>query len=354
MACAMNVFDPNEPASKASGIFGLPHLEDQAAIVLIPVAWEATTSYGGGAAAGPGAIFDASRQVDLFDLDVDRPYAAGIYMLANEPSISAWNVTAKAAAQEVITHYGELPAAEEHALLAVVNQHSEQVNAYVRLQTTRLLRSGKIVGIVGGDHSVPFGAFDAIGAELGEFGILHVDAHSDTRKAYEGFEYSHASIMYNALESIPAITRIVQVGIRDVCEQEIAYCQRQGERVRMVTDRELQRRLQKGESFASFAKDCVASLPSRVWVSFDIDGLDPQLCPHTGTPVPGGLSFAQAVGVLRELASSGRTIVGFDLNEVAPNQTDESDEWDANVGARMLYKLCAFTLASQGCCKLMA
>jgi agmatinase len=350
----MTVFDPNEPAAKASGIFGLPHQEDQATLVLLPVAWEATTSYGGGAAAGPSAIFDASRQVDLFDLDVERPYAAGIYMVPNDPSIAAWNITAKAAAQEVISRYGELPAAEEHALLAVVNQHSEQVNAYVRLQTTRLLRNGKIVGIVGGDHSVPFGAFEAIGAEVGDFGILHIDAHSDTRKAYEGFEHSHASIMYNALESISAISRIVQVGIRDVCEQEIEYCQRQGERVRMVTDRELQRRLQNGETFTSLAKHCVASLPDRVWVSFDIDGLDPQLCPHTGTPVPGGLSFTQAVSILRELASSGRTIIGFDLNEVAPNQTDENDEWDANVGARMLYKLCAFALASHGHCKLVA
>jgi agmatinase len=89
-----------------------------------------------------------------------------------------------------------------------------------------------------------------------------------------------------------------------------------------------------------------------VWISFDIDGLDPRFCPHTGTPVPGGLDFHEAVHLIGEVARSGRRIVGFDLNEVAPNGNDESDEWDANVGARLLYKLCAWTFASRGLCEL--
>jgi agmatinase len=348
----MTAFDPNGPSAKNSGIFGLPFSEAEAALVLLPVPWEATTSYGGGAAAGPAAIFEASKQVDLYDLDVDKPYAAGIHMLDADASLMAWNIEAKAAAQEVITRYGELPAHEETALLATVNSLSERVNAYVRLQTTRLLRNGKLVGVVGGDHSVPLGAFAAIGAETGAFGILHFDAHSDTREAYEGFQFSHASIMHNALESVPEIEHIVQVGIRDLCEQEMDYCNAHGRRVRMLTDREMQRRLQAGESFRSLASDIVSTLPNRVWVSFDIDGLDPQLCPNTGTPVPGGLSFAQALGILRELAASGRTIIGFDLNEVAPNLQNPDDEWDANVGARLLYKLCAFALATNARCKL--
>jgi agmatinase len=90
----------------------------------------------------------------------------------------------------------------------------------------------------------------------------------------------------------------------------------------------------------------VADLPPRVWVSFDIDGLDPALCPNTGTPVPGGLSFAEAVGLLRLLTASGRKVVGFDLSEVAPGP-DGRSRWDANVGARVLYKLIGFALMSQ-------
>jgi agmatinase len=92
----------------------------------------------------------------------------------------------------------------------------------------------------------------------------------------------------------------------------------------------------------------VTALPERVWISFDIDGLDPKYCPHTGTPVPGGLEFQQANFLLSVLVGSGKKIIGFDLNEVAPSLDDPNNEWDANVGARLLYKLSAWTLLSQG------
>ena len=120
----------------------------------------------------------------------------------------------------------------------------------MKRETSRLLDAGKIVGIVGGDHSVPFGALEAVAAKRPSFGVLHFDAHSDTRRAYEGFEHSHASIMFNVLERIPQVTKLVQVGIRDVCEQEIDYCKSQGARVRMFADRELVRRRHAGEPFA--------------------------------------------------------------------------------------------------------
>ena len=95
----------------------------------------------------------------------------------------------------------------------------------------------------------------------------------------------------------------------------------------------------------------VSSLPKKVWVSFDIDGLDPKFCPNTGTPVPGGLDFYEANYVLRRLVEAGKKIIGFDLNEVAPDPQGRSD-WDANVGARLLYKLTAWMLVSQGKAKL--
>jgi agmatinase len=182
---------------------------------------------------------------------------------------------------------------------------------------------------------------------------LHFDAHSDTRRAYEGFEHSHASIMFNVLERIPGVKKLVQVGIRDVCEEEIDYNKSQGSRVRTFTDRDLVKRRHAGEPFATTVKDIVKELPDEVWVSFDIDGLDQRFCPHTGTPVPGGLDTHEVVAILRGVAQAGKRIVGFDLNEVAPNPSDDADEWDGNVGARMLYKLIAFTLASQGKAKLL-
>ena len=346
-------FDPNAPAQPGSGVFGLPHSESEALVVLVPVPWEATTSYGGGASDGPKAIRDASAQVDLYDLDVEKPYDAGIHMLDEAEELIAANGKGKALAAKIIEAGGAGDDPELGQALAKVNELSGKVNAWVKKETARLLGAGKIVGIVGGDHSVPFGALEAVAARIPSFGVLHFDAHSDTRRAYEGFAHSHASIMFNVLEQIPQVTKLVQVGIRDVCEQEIDYCESQGARVRMFADRELVKRRHAGEPFASTAQAIVAELPAEVWVSFDIDGLDPRFCPHTGTPVMGGLDPAEVMAILRVLAASGKRIVGFDLNEVAPNQHDDHDEWDGNVGARMLYKMIAFTLASQGKAKLL-
>lgn len=341
-------FDPNAPAQPGSGIFGLPHTEEEALVVLVPVPWEATTSYGGGAAEGPRAIFDASMQVDLFDLDVDRPYQHGIHMREIPSDVRAWNVAGKAAAEKIIEHGGAGDDPQLRRALEAVNALSLKVNKHVEDEVNDLIGKKKVIGVVGGDHAVPWGAIRAMARHEKQLGVLHFDAHSDTRRAYEGFEHSHASIMYNVLEDVPEVTKLVQVGIRDVCEAEIDYCKKQGDRVSVFFDRDLSRRKMEGEAFAKIAREIVAQLPDRVWVSFDIDGLDPRYCPHTGTPVPGGLEFAEAIAVLRELARSGKRIVGFDLNEVAPNLADESDEWDGNVGARLLYKMIGFTLASQG------
>ncbi|MDB4944251.1 MAG: Agmatinase [Labilithrix sp.] len=346
-------FDPNAPARPGSGIFGLPHSESEACVVLVPVPWEATTSYGGGAAEGPRAILGASAQVDLYDLDVEKPYEAGIHMLPLPEVIAAANREGKELAAAIIDAGGAGEEPELVARLDRVNALSGKVNAWVESETSRLYDAGKVVGIIGGDHSVPYGALKALAARKKEFGILHFDAHSDTRRAYEGFLHSHASIMFNVVQDIPAMSKLVQVGIRDVCEEEIDFCKSQGSRVAMFTDRDLARRRFAGEPFAKTVEAIAAELPDEVWISFDIDGLDPRFCPNTGTPVPGGLDTRELVAVLRGVVEAGKRIVGFDLNEVAPNLEDDSDEWDGNVGARMLYKLIGFTLASQGKAKLL-
>lgn len=334
------VFDPNAAAAENSGIFGLPHTAAESALVLLPVPWEATTSYGAGTSDGPRAVVEASHQVDLSDLDVERPYEPGIHCLPVSAKIKTLNTAAKRAAR------GKKPQ------IKAVNRASDQLNTWVREQTTKLLDQGKLVGILGGDHSVPYGAFQAVAQKYSKFGLLHFDAHSDTRNAYEGFTHSHASIMRNALDTIPQIQKIVQVGIRDVCQEEIDYVKAQGTRARAFYDRDLKIAQYGGKSWLSICEQIVRELPPQVWITFDIDGLDPKLCPHTGTPVPGGLEYWEAVLLIRKVVESGRKIIGFDLNEVSPGP--DGDEWDANVGARLLYKLCAFTLASQGRCKLLS
>lgn len=339
-------FDPNAPADEDGGIFGLPHQEKDAALVLLPVPWEATTSYGGGTSKGPRAILAASGQIDLFDGAVHKPYEPGLYMRPEPKDVRAWNKAAKAAAQKVIRAGGVADTPALKKALAQVNALSEKLNGWVRKESLALMRAGKIVGIVGGDHSVPLGAFQAAAEAHGAFGLLHFDAHSDTRDAYEGFVHSHASIMRNALDSTPLISRLVQVGIRDFCEEEQAYMDAQGPRARMFTDRWMNERLFAGASYDALCQEIVAELPERVWVTFDIDGLDPKLCPHTGTPVPGGLELAEAEHLIAAVAKSGRTIIGFDLVEVSPGPA--GDEWDANVGMRLLYKLAAWTFVSRG------
>jgi agmatinase len=199
--------------------------------------------------------------------------------------------------------------------------------------------------VVGGDHAAPFGAIEVIAARHSGLGILHVDAHCDLRPSYEGFTWSHASIMRNVYDRVPGVERIVQVAIRDASAEEMDLVAGSGRRLIVHRDGDLARGELEGRSFATMARRIVRDLPAEVYVSFDIDGLDPALCPHTGTPVPGGLSFRQAVFLLGELVRSGRRIVGLDLSEVAPGTG--IDEWDANVGARILYKLIGFALLSR-------
>ena len=182
----------------------------------------------------------------------------------------------------------------------------------------------------------------SIAKKYPSFGILQIDAHMDLRKAFEDFKYSHASIMYNALEEIPAISKLVQVGIRDYCIEEVEYAH--SNRVVYFLDSAAKKKQLMGSSWGEIVDTIISSLPENVYISFDIDGLEPSLCPNTGTPVPGGLRWEEAIYLLEELVLSKKRIVGFDLNEVTP-ATD--NEWDASVGARLLFKLCNLAIASK-------
>jgi agmatinase len=332
-------FDPAAPAT-SDGIFGLPHTPEEARVVLLPVPWEPTTSYRKGTAGGPQAILEASGQVDLYDRETGRPYEQGIAMLEPDADIVAWNAQACELAQPIIDAGGAGDDASLAARLAQVNALSAELDAKVEALAASWIDRGKLVGLVGGDHSTPFGLIRALASRHPGLGVLHVDAHADLREAYEGFTSSHASIMFNVHARIPEVARIVQVGIRDFSEAE-AQLSAGSPRLRTYYDADLARHLAEGHPFVALCRAIVADLPRKVYVSLDIDGLDPSLCPNTGTPVPGGLSFRDLCTLLRVLVESGREIVGFDLNEVAGE-----GEWDAIVGARVLYKLAGYALRS--------
>jgi len=340
----MSHFNPSQNISASLGVFGLPVTADQAHLHLFPVPWEVTTSYGAGAALGPALIRQASEQIDLFDLETKEAYRSGYFMHPVDPTWLARNTVMKAKAQQVIQALSfQDESAHVRNLQGQVNAACSEMVEWVYQQTKALLQAGKMVGLVGGDHSTPLGFIRALSEKhQGQFGILHIDAHADLRSAYQGFQHSHASIMHNVMTSDFRPQKLVQVGIRDFCAEEFDFIQNHKKSIQTFFDLENKRRLLKGTHWGEIVTEIVGQLPEKVYVSFDIDGLDPALCPNTGTPVAGGLSMDQAFYLLRELSESGKTLIGFDLNEVSPGRQTDS-EWDGNVGARVLYKLCGWT-----------
>lgn len=342
-------FDPTTTISAEFGIFGIPMSEEESQVILVPVPWEVTTSYGEGASRGPQIIRSASEQIDLFDIEVGKAYEAGYHMRELSQDLCNMNDKFKGVAQELIGLRTNMSTdtAKMSSLAAQVNEACEEMSQWVYDQCSDVLKKGKLLGLVGGDHSTPLGAIRAVSDKFkGEFGILHIDAHADLRKAYQGFSQSHASIMYNVMTDKKKPQKLVQVGIRDFCEEEYDFSESRAD-IKTFFDLELKRRLMKGETWERVCQDIIKELPQNVYISFDIDGLDPAFCPHTGTPVPGGLSVDQVFFLFREVHASGRKIIAFDLNEVSTGGLDESEvEWDGNVGARILYKMCGWLVKS--------
>jgi len=341
-------FDPNAAAVPGSGLFGLPEDPRAARVHVVGVPFDATTSFRKGTARGPAAILAASHQVDLWDGMNGRPYEAGIWMAPLDARVEAWNEEASRHAEPVIAAGGtgdgdpRLRAACER-----VDAIQVELNAWVEERAEEILASGKLCALVGGDHSTPFGAIRACQRRWPGLGLLHFDAHADLRPAYEGFTWSHASILRNVAERLDGVARIVQVGIRDYSEEEHAYIGASAGRIRTLFDLEWADAKHAGHNLKALVRRTLATLPETVYVTFDVDGLEPALCPHTGTPVPGGLAWNEAMLWLEELVLSGRRIVGFDLNEVAPAADSVAGTgWDENVGARLLDRLIGCALRS--------
>lgn len=343
-------FCPDDVGVANGNYFGLPFPVSESRLVLLSAPWDVTVSYNGGTAAGPEAIIAASTQVELRDAHYAEGWRHGIATLEADPWIAPASERLRKVAEKVIRHLengGSVTDGEISAPLAEVNAGSERLNEIIYTQAASALAEGRIAALVGGDHSTPLGLMRAVADSLAargeEFGILHIDAHADLREAYEGFTCSHASIMYNALQ-LPQVAKLVQVGIRDYCDAEAELAEKSQGRIVQYDDYTLARNAFEGLDWGMQCAGIIEHLPENVYVSFDIDGLSPDNCPGTGTPVPGGLSYREAVYLLAKLVDSGRRIVGFDLTEVSPAEND--GEWNANVGARLLYKLCNLTLKS--------
>ncbi len=247
-----------------------PSAPENAAFHIIPVPWETSVSYGGGTAHGPDAILHASTQLERY-LEGSFPADAGIY---TAPAVDC-------------------------------SGSAEEVLARIQSATRASLALGKLPILLGGEHAMTLGPVKAC-AELGiPFGIVQFDAHADLRHAYQGNLYSHASVMERCADlGIP----IYQIGVRALCKEEADRRAACG--VRYLDAADL---YWKGYPDPLLPAD----FPQHIFVTFDVDGLDPAIMPSTGTPVPGGLNWYQAIDGL-ERALKGRKLLGADFVELAP------------------------------------
>ena len=332
------MFNPNEVGINNGNIFGFPYTKEESRIIIIPVLSDITCSYSKGTAEAPVKILEASTQLDFYSPFLEQAWENKVYMLPidNRELIDNRAIGEQATMLIEKQEKGEPFSEEDKVLLAKINGHCKALNLKVEQQVLSVLHQNKTPIVLGGDHNSPLGLINALTRKYNDFAILQIDAHADLRKAYEGFEYSHASIMFNALKN-QQVTKLVQVGIRDICPAEVDLINNSKGRITTFFDWDLKIAQHEGKTWQQQCEEIIDELPEHVYISFDIDGLDPKLCPNTGTPVPGGFEFSEATYLLTKLVESGRTIIAADLNEVG------NDEWDANVGARMLYVLTCLT-----------
>lgn len=330
------MYNPSDVGKKGN-IFGLPYSLEEASLVFLPVHLDVTVSYGQGTSKAPDLILDESSQLDLSLLAIERPWELKMAMydrVVNEGQ----NEIHRGRAKNVIKalESGKKP---ERDQVDFINEFCSSTHHKVEELAISLLDLGKTVAVIGGDHSSPLGLIKALGKKE-EFGILQIDAHMDLREAYEGFEFSHASIMFNALKE-DGVVSLTQVGIRDFCEEEENYIKLSSKPVNVFYDEAIFNKSISGSKWAKQVEEMIETLPQCVYISFDMDGLDPSLCPNTGTPVPGGLGFNESVFLIEQVVKSGRKIIGFDVCETGKNT------WDANVASRIIYRIATLTGVSQ-------
>lgn len=336
----------NETSNTNAGIFGLNSTYENSEIILIPSPWEVTTSYRQGTAQAPAAIKAASYQCDVFNPSYPDLVHSGIYYCEPNNALSDLNNATQPKAAAIIN---KLEKGDDTSQDPEFAKHLEEVNAATETciktlyeETEKAINADKSIGIIGGDHSCSLGPISALIDYVDSFGVLQLDAHMDLRKDYQGFTHSHASVMRHVLD-LPDISRIVQVGIREFCEEEHEVAKASKGKIKTFYNDALKAELFAGRNWETQCKKIVNNCPDNVYVSLDIDSLKPCFCPQTGTPVPGGLDYDQVTFLLTQLAKSGKQIIGFDLVEVS----GEPNSLDAIIAARLLYHLCGCMWLSQ-------
>ncbi len=337
-------FNPNG-VGQTGKLFGLPFDQSTSEIIVIPVPWDVTTSFNDGTSKGPKAVLDVSPQIELYMPRIPDAWELGITMLPIHDGWISKNDQARKYAVEYIKY---LEGADIHLsdkdidlILRNINVLSKKINDWVYTKSCEILDEEKVPVVLGGDHSSPYGLIKAITQRYSGIGVLQIDAHADLRPAYEGFEFSHASIMHNILK-FDQISKLVQVGIRDYCELEKEIMDKDI-RIDTYYDAAMAKERFEGVSWSNQVDQIIDSLPENIYISLDVDGLEYSNCPTTGTPVPGGLTYNQLIYLFERIMDSNKRILSFDICEVS----GRNDGWDAIVGSRLLYFLANITAVTQ-------
>lgn len=327
--------------------FGVACPPEKASVIILPVPWEVTAPSRSGTSLGPECILKASYEPGSMNRQsTESIQEIGVSLL---PIANSWKVLNDTLRRETLGYIHAMEAGFERSklkksLAKKIDRHAHQLKEDIKAKTLIHLGDNKLVGVLGGDHSVALGLIEALAEFHNNFGVLQIDAHPDLRKAHRGFTYACASIMHNVLQ-LPYIIRLTQVGLRSCTTEELQVIAAEEGRIFPFFDSDIKKQKFLGMSWENICMTIVDTLPKRVYISIDIDGLDATLCPGTGTPVPGGIEFDEAGYLLECIVKAGKKIIGFDLCEVAPG---EHTHWDAQVGSRMLYKLIMAMGASQG------
>jgi len=288
----------------ANNYFGIPDefsSPETSKVAIVPVPYEATTSYGKGTKKGPQAILEASQQVELFDDELwVEPYKIGIQTL--------FPVQMKA-----------------------VTAETEQPFQELRDVISPLIEFDKFPVVIGGEHSLSLGAVAACADRYPDLSILQVDAHADLRESYEGNPYSHASVAFHIYKGLPN-PLISQVGVRNISADEVAWLEEEKPNINIFWARH-----QDKWNF----HEIIATLSDDVYLSIDLDGLDSGIMPATGTPEPGGMSWPQLTELIKLLCVR-KNVVAADVVELAPIAKLNAPDF---LAAKLVYKLIGYRFA---------
>lgn len=317
--------------------FGDVTAPESADVVVVSAPWSVTSDYGRGATYTPDAVIDVSLGKELYDATSGLTVEGRIATAEIDYNIQELSEQLGREAERIMRIVGDDEGAVSEYVarkVANVNEGFAEMHKSIYKQVRHWVESGKRIALIGGDHSVAFGAVKALAEYNDDLGVLFIDAHADFGGG-EPFNYSHRTIARDIIESIPSVSKLVQVGVRDIDRAEVEAI-RANEKVELFFAEKLAARRFEGVCWGDLCREAVEKLPNKVYISLDIDALKIEFCNNTCMPTPGGMTFDEVVYLVNCVIESGREIVGFDISEVV---TSLNSRMDAIVAARLLAKL---------------